>query len=291
MTADLRAALDAATGRLAAAGVAGAARDARLLVAEAAGLAPDRLALALDAPLAPDQAARLDAMLADRARRRPVAQILGRRLFWGRRFEVTGAVLDPRPESETLIEAALAGPPPARVLDLGVGSGALLLTVLAERPEAGGLGVDASPGALAVARRNADRLGLAARVELREGDWFEGVAGVYDLVLCNPPYVPREAIADLAPDVRDWEPHSALTPGPTGLEAYQAIAPGLRAHLAPGGRALFEIGAGQAEAVCAILRGAGLSDLAILPDLDGRGRVVAVGGRGIQPSGFGVVFP
>ncbi len=288
--ADLRATLAAATGRLAAAGVEDAARDARLLVAEAADLAPDRLALALDAALAPDQAVRLDAMLADRARRRPVAQILGRRLFWGRRFEVNGAVLDPRPESETLIEVALAGPPPGRVLDLGVGSGALLLTVLAERPEARGLGVDASPDALAVARRNAERLGVAARADLRQGDWFAGVEDVYDLVLCNPPYVARDAIAELAPDVRDWEPHAALTPGPTGLEAYGAIAPGLRARLAPGGRALFEIGAGQAEAVCAILRGAGFSSLAVLPDLDGRPRVVAVDSRGIQPSGFGVVF-
>lgn len=278
MTVTRRAALAATAGRLAAAGVDGAARDARLLVAEAAGVPPDRLALSPDATLSPDALSRLEAMTAARAEFRPIAQIIGRRLFWGRWFEVTGDVLDPRPESETLIAAALDAPPPRRVLDLGVGSGALLLTLLAERPEALGLGVDASAAALAVAGRNAERLGVAERVELRTGDWFDAVDGRFDLVLCNPPYVPEAEIAELSRDVRNWEPRAALTPGPTGLEAYAAIAPRLRAHLARSGRALFETGAGQADDVVGILREAGFGAPALIADLDGRARVVAIVG-------------
>ncbi|HRO13319.1 HemK/PrmC family methyltransferase, partial [Amaricoccus sp.] len=186
----VRAALAGGTARLRAAGVPEPARDARRLMAEALGLAPDRLTLALADPLPAAAAAAFARMLEERARARPVAQIVGRRAFWGREFRVTGAVLDPRPETEALIALALEGPPPARILDLGTGSGAILLTLLAEWPAARGVGTDIDPAALAVAAENAARLGLAERTELRRLDWTEGLAGRFDLVVSNPPYIP-----------------------------------------------------------------------------------------------------
>ena len=161
-------------------------------------------------------------MLGERARARPVAQIIGRRAFWGREFAVTGAVLDPRPETETLIALALAGPAPARILDLGTGSGAILVTLLAEWPGAQGVGTDIDAAALAVAAENAARHGVAARAAFRRADWTQGIVGRFDLVVSNPPYIPAAEVEGLAPDVRDWEPRHALTAGPTGLEAYAA---------------------------------------------------------------------
>jgi release factor glutamine methyltransferase len=263
-----------ATGRLSAAGIAGAARDARLLLGQALGIAPDRVTLTLDERLDAASARAFDAMVRDRLARRPVAQILGRRRFWGRDFAVTGDVLDPRPETETLVALALEGRAPASILDLGTGSGAILLTLLAEWPDARGVGIDASEAALAVARRNADALGVAARVRLERGDWLEGADGRHDLVVCNPPYVAEAELDRLDADVRRWEPRAALTAGPTGLESYRAIAPRLGGRMAPAGRALFEIGIGQTRAVAAIFAEAGLIVSAIHRDLDGRERVV-----------------
>jgi release factor glutamine methyltransferase len=274
--ATVQAVLAEAARRLAAAGLPDAARDARALAAAALGIAPDRLVLEHGAAFSDTARARLNAFLAERLRRRPVAQILGRRMFWGRWFRVTGDVLDPRPETETLVAAALAGPAPARILDLGTGSGAILLTLLAECPLATGLGTDVSAAALEVAAFNSAALGLAGRAEFQKADWWEGVSGPFDLVVSNPPYIPAADLADLAPDVRDWEPAAALSPGPTGLESYQFIAAGLDAALAEGGRALFEIGAGQGAAVAAIFRAAGFGRVCVAPDLDGRDRVVVV---------------
>ena len=274
--ASVREALAEAVRRLGAGGVPEPARDARLLVAAALGLPPDRLMLEPAAEVSPEALARLDGHLEERLRFRPVAQILGQRLFWGRWFRVTGDVLDPRPETEALVAAALAEPAPRRVLDLGTGSGAILLTLLAEWPQAIGVGTDASAAALAVAAGNAERLGLAARAEFTVADWWQGVAGRFDLVASNPPYIPAAEVAGLSRDVRDWEPAMALTPGPTGLESYRAIAAGLDAALAPEGRALFEIGAGQAAAVSAIFRAAGFGRVTLARDLDGRDRVVVV---------------
>jgi release factor glutamine methyltransferase len=174
-------------------------------------------------------------MVAQRAERRPVAQILGRRLFWGRDFAVTGDVLDPRPETETLVAAALAGPAPARILDLGTGSGAILLTLLAEWPDAVGTGTDASAAALVVAARNAEELGCAERARLVRTDWADGVDGPFDLVVCNPPYIPEAEIEGLSPEVRCHEPRMALTAGESGLEAYRRIAPHLPRLLGAGG--------------------------------------------------------
>ncbi len=275
MTADrtAAAALRSAIPRLQAAGVAEAARDARLLLAAALGLDPARLTLHLDEPLGAAAAARFEAAVDARAARQPVAQILGRRLFWGRSFRVTRDTLDPRPETETLIAAALEAPF-ARLLDLGTGTGAILLTLLAERPAATGLGTDLSPAALAVARENARALGLGERAAFARADWLIGIDGRFDLIVSNPPYIGEEELAGLAPEVRDWEPLLALSPGPDALAAYRRIADGAAARLGPGGRLIVEIGATQGAAVAELFRAAGLRGVEIRPDLDGRERVV-----------------
>jgi release factor glutamine methyltransferase len=205
-----------------------------------------------------------------------VAQITGQRAFWGRQFRVTAEVLDPRPETECLIEAALALRW-SRVLDLGTGSGCILLTLLAERKSATGLGTDISAAALAVARGNAAGLGLASRAEFRLADWWQGVEGRFDLIVANPPYIAAAEMADLAPEVRLWEPAGALSPGGDGLAAYRALAAGALEHLGPGGHMLLEIGPSQGRAVPALLAQSGLDGAEVLPDLDGRDRVVRVG--------------
>lgn len=260
--------------RLAAAGVEEPARDARHLLRAAVGLEPAALSAALGAVPDAEEAARFAGLVARRLRREPVAQILGRRTFWGREFEVTADVLDPRPETETLIAAALALGPKARVLDLGTGTGCLLLTLLAEWPRARGLGVEASAPARAVALRNAVRLGLSDRAEIVAGDWLAGVAGPFDLVVANPPYIPEAEVAALAPEVAAWEPRAALTPGGDGLGAFRAIAAGVAVVLAPGGALLVEFGMGQGAAVEAIFAAAGLRGGRLLPDLSGRPRAL-----------------
>ena len=270
-----REALRLGIARLAAAGVPGAATDARRLLAHALGWPPDRLAMEMPVALDPEAAARFDAALAARAARRPVSQITGERLFWGRRFAVTQDVLDPRPETETLVAAALEAPF-ATVLDLGTGSGCILLSLLGDRPEARGTGVDVSDAALAVAAANAAALGLAGRARLVRSDWFKAVEGRFDLVVANPPYIAADEIEALAPEVRLWEPRQALTPGGDGLDAYRAIAAQAACHLAPGGRLCLEIGPSQAGAVSALLSGAGLRPMPARPDLDGRDRVIVV---------------
>lgn len=268
------AALAQAARDLAAAGVPGAMRDARLILAHVLRLAPDRIILHLnDTPQAVDLE-RFFVLVAARAARRPLSHLTGRRMFWGREFTVTPDVLDPRPETEVLVAEALAGPV-SRVLDLGTGSGCILLSVLADRPGAAGLGVDLSSAALAVARGNASRLGLADRAGFLQSDWWGAVRGRFDLILSNPPYIAASEMAALSPEVRDHEPHLALTPGGDGLAAYRAIASGAAAHLAPGGRLAVETGPTQGAAVAALFAQAGLTALRILPDLDGRDRVVA----------------
>ena len=266
-------ALRAAIPPLAAAGVPGAARDARLLLAHAMGLDPDRLTLHLAEALDPAAAARFDAAVSARIARQPVSQITGQRLFWGRSFRVTRDVLDPRPETETLVAAALAVPF-ARCLDLGTGSGAILITLLAERPQATGVGTDLSGAALGVAQGNAQALGVGARAEFLASDWFADVRGRFDLIVSNPPYIAEAEMPGLAPEVREWEPHLALTPGGDGLQPYRAIAAGLGAHLAPQGRLMVEIGPMQARDVTAIFDAAGLSGIRTLRDMDGRDRVI-----------------
>ncbi|GAB4269961.1 MAG: peptide chain release factor N(5)-glutamine methyltransferase [Pararhodobacter sp.] len=270
-------ALRAASARLATAGIDDPVRDTRLLLAHAAGIEAGRLSLHLAEAMTKDEARRFEAAVARREARVPVSQITGRRAFWGRMFRVTADVLDPRPETETLIAAALEAPF-ARVLDLGTGSGAILLTLLAERREATGLGVDLSEAALAVARSNAVALGVGERADLERSDWFGAVEGRFDLIVSNPPYIAEAEMPGLSPEVRLHEPRMALTPGGDGLGAYRAIAAGVAGAMAPGGRLLLEIGPTQGEAVRAMLMDAGLRDVRILPDLDGRDRVVAARG-------------
>ncbi len=266
-------ALRAAIPRLRAAGVEDPARDARLLLAHAMGIAPDRLTLHLAEALEPAQAAAYEAAIAAREARRPVAQITGRRLFWGLPFRVTPDTLDPRPETECLVAEALAAPF-FSLLDLGTGTGCILLSCLKGAPMARGLGVDLSPAALAVAEANAQALGLAGRARFALSDWFAAVPGKFDLIVSNPPYISEAEMAGLAPEVRH-EPRMALTPGGDGLAAYRAIARGAGARLMAGGRLLLEIGPTQGAAVAGMLTAAGFDRVRVLPDMDGRDRVVA----------------
>jgi release factor glutamine methyltransferase len=245
--------------------------DAELLLAHALGVSRERLLLgARDFVVPPDYAE----LIARRLAHEPVAYITGTRDFWTITLAVSPAVLIPRPDSETLIEAAVrhfGAVGPRKVLDLGTGSGALLLAALAEWPDATGLGVDASPSAVAMARHNAEALGLAARAQIREGGWSAAADGSYDLVLCNPPYIaPHEP---LPPDVVDYEPASALFAGEDGLDDYRAIAPLLR--LPEGGIACFEIGASQGALVSALFRARGFT-ACVVQDLAGLDRCVIV---------------
>ncbi|WP_340108524.1 peptide chain release factor N(5)-glutamine methyltransferase [Pikeienuella sp. HZG-20] len=263
---------------LEAAGIEGAARDAELLLRWAAGLDGAMLSARRIEAAAPGVAARYDAALERRSRRIPVSHIRGGRAFWGRWFEVTADVLDPRPESEVLIAAALdiggGARPAARVLDLGVGSGCLLGTILAEWGGATGLGVDASRAALDVAERNMAALGVEDRARLQLGDWQAGLSGAFDLILCNPPYIASAEMDGLAPEVRLHEPRLALTPGGDGLDVYRRIAPDLASLLERGGRALFEIGPTQAAAVAGIFGASGWPAPVVHRDMDGRDRCV-----------------
>lgn len=267
-------ALRLAVPRLQEAGIEDGARDARVLLAHALGIGHDRLTLKLQDEMTSPQEALYDEALTARMARQPVAQIIGRRLFWGLSFRVTRDTLDPRPETETLVAEALKEPF-LKVLDLGTGTGCILLSCLKDMPMARGLGTDISDAALQVAIGNTRDLGLEARARFRRSDWFDKVTGAYDLIVSNPPYIATEEMPQLVPEVRDWEPHQALTPGGDGLDAYRAIARGAPARLLPGGRLLVEIGPTQGVAVSVLFRSAGLEDIRVLPDMDGRDRVVA----------------
>ncbi|MES2550550.1 MAG: peptide chain release factor N(5)-glutamine methyltransferase [Pseudomonadota bacterium] len=262
------------------AGIEDAARDARVLLAHALGIGHDRLTLKLQDDMTPQQDADYNAALQSRIARQPVAQITGRRLFWGLSFRVTRDTLDPRPETETLVAEALSEPF-LKLLDLGTGTGCILLSCLKGMPLARGLGTDISDAALEVAMGNTRDLGLEARARFRKSDWLTSVTGAYDLIVSNPPYIAADEMPTLAPEVRDWEPHLALSPGGDGLDAYRAITRGAGARLMPGGRLLVEIGPTQGPAVSALFAEAGLEQIRVLPDMDGRDRVVA----GVKPAG------
>lgn len=266
-------ALRAAIPRLAAAGITDAPRDARALLAHAAGIAPDRLTLHLSDPLTPEAESAFAQAITRRMNREPVSHITGTRLFWGRSFRVTPDTLDPRPETEILVETALSEPF-LKCLDLGTGTGCILLSCLAGMPMAQGTGTDIHPATLTVAEENARALNLSTRARFVLSDWFTAIPGRFDLILSNPPYIAEEEMADLSPEVLR-EPRRALTPGGDGLDAYRAIAKGAPARLMPGGRLMVEIGPTQGAQVSALFAAQGLSDIRILPDLDGRDRVVA----------------
>ena len=222
-------------------------------------------------------------LVARRADGEPVARILGRREFWGLPFALAPATLEPRPDTETVVEAALglvrgAGGA-ASILDLGTGSGCLLLALLSELPDAAGVGVDRSPAAAAAARRNARSLGLGDRARFVAGDWAEAISGRFDLVVSNPPYIATEHIEALAPEVRRHDPALALDGGADGLDAYRAIVADLPRLLAPSGVAVLELGAGQRDAVAGLARAAGLVVIGSNPDLAGTPRALALGRR------------
>jgi release factor glutamine methyltransferase len=222
----------------------------------------------------------LDALVARRARREPLALILGRQGFWSLDLEVSADTLVPRADSETLIEAALAVFPDRhsvrRVLDLGTGTGCLLLAALTEFPDAWGLGVDRVPAAAALAARNAGRAGLGHRTSILCGDWADAISAPFDLILANPPYISSADIPGLMPEVAGHEPGTALDGGADGLDAYRAILPELPRLLAAGGATILELGAGQAAPVALLARASGFADVATRQDLAGVARALIV---------------
>lgn len=270
--------------RLMAVGVPAPRTDARILVVAATGATRADILAHPERVLSSEACARLEGFVQRRTKREPVSRILGTREFWGRPFRLSPATLDPRPDSETLIEAALALVDEAgwrgralRILDIGTGSGCLLVTLLAELPHATGLGTDVSAEALFVAKENARALGVEPRARFEAARSLAGQAGPFDLVVCNPPYIPSGELAALAPEVRVYDPPAALDGGLDGLDMYRELAPGLQ-RIAAGGFALFEMGAGQSDAVAQILQGqAALAGRPRMwPDLSGRDRCVAV---------------
>ena len=279
LTATVGESLDRAAARLAVLPGVDARREARLLLAHASGLAPARLIARPDLALAPEVEGRLRALIGRRLDREPLAYVVGEREFWSLPFAVGADVLVPRPDSETVVEAALAAfgaSGASTVLDLGTGSGCLLLALLSEWPRAQGVGLDRSARAVALARANARRLGLESRARFVVGDWGRALDARFDLVVCNPPYVPSAAIASLAPEVARHEPRAALDGGGDGLDAYRALLPDLERLVAPGGAALLEIGAGQAGAVAGLLAAAGFGPAARHRDLAGIARCLGV---------------
>ncbi|MEO0944615.1 MAG: peptide chain release factor N(5)-glutamine methyltransferase [Pseudomonadota bacterium] len=218
--------------------------------------------------------ARFNDAVARRCAREPFSHISGQRYFWKGAFRVTADVLDPRPETETLVELALQEPF-TKVLDLGTGSGCIIISLLSERLEAHGVGTDISERAILIAGENAYRNEVAERLVLPVSDWFEDVGGRYDLIVSNPPYIALDEMDGLDPEVRDYEPREALTDEADGLSAYRIIARHAPDHLKPCGRVLVEIGPTQAPAVTDLFCDAGLEDVRLHPDLDGRDRVVS----------------
>ena len=271
--ATLGGALSAAAALLEAAGVADGRRDARLLLCHALDVGREQVVGHPERSLDAGGQARFDAMVARRAAREPVAYITGEREFWSLAFHVGRGTLVPRPDSETVIEAALASIPdrsaPLRLLDLGTGSGCLLLALLSELGSAAGVGVDCSAEALEVARKNARRLGLDGRSRFLAGDWGAPLAGPFDLIVANPPYVAEDELAALEPEVARFEPRLALAAGRDGLDAYRALAPHVARLLAPAGAAVLEVAAGQAGAVASLMSAEGLAETARHRDLAG----------------------
>src|SRR5262245_47279253 len=282
------AALRQLTAAIAAAGVEGAGTDVRRLAAAALEVPAAKLLSEPERILTPAEASRLAGLAARRAGREPVSRILGQRDFYGRPFLVSPATLDPRPDSETLVEAALAltreerwDPAGLRILDVGTGTGCLLLTLLCELSQARGVGTDISAAALGVARRNADRLGVADRASWLMADALESVPGSFHILVSNPPYIRTGDIALLEPEVCNFDPALALDGGADGLAVYRRLAP-MVAMVVPSGWAILEVGFDQADAVAALVSGAvsdggaEAADVRVYRDVAGKRRCVAV---------------
>jgi len=263
--------------RLSGAGVDSARLDAGLILGAVLGVDRATLLAENTRRLSAQEIARFEALLARRLERRPLAQVLGHREFWSLDFLVTEATLDPRPDSETLVSAVLTAcgtRPPARLLDLGTGTGCLLLSLLTEWPGTWGLGLDRSPEAAKVAALNAHRLGLGARAAIVVADWSSALRGTFEVVVANPPYIPEGDLAGLAPEVAVFEPRTALVAGADGLDDYRRIVRTLPDLLAPGGLVALEVGSGQADAVAGLLSAQGLVVSATVHDLAMVERVV-----------------
>ena len=271
--------LDDAAARLKRAGVEHPWREARLLLAEATGTSVSSIMAWPERTVSPDHEALFARWLGRRLEQEPVSRILGRREFWSLPFIVTPATLDPRPDSETLIEAVRAAfpdPAPAyRIADFGTGTGCLLLALLSEYPNAYGLGIDRSAAAARVAQANAEALGIAPRAGIIVGDWDAPIKGGFDIIIANPPYIPSKEITSLMPAVRDYDPLSALDGGDDGLDPYRVLCHAARRLLSPGGAVFFEVGQDQDKDVAALLRAVGLENCDTRRDLAGIARVVS----------------
>lgn len=275
------AALAEAAAQLSGAGISDARREARLLLASSLGWDAARVLGFPETKMTMAAGERLAALVVRRCAREPISRIVGHREFWSLRFELSPDTLDPRSDSETLIEAALAALEDRnrayRILDFGTGTGCLLLALLSELPHAIGTGVDLSDGALDVARRNAAALGLGSRAQFVCGNWGDSVSGAWDIVLANPPYIATDEIDRLSPEVARFEPRRALDGGADGLSAYRLLAPAISRLLAPAGIVVIEVGAGQARKVAALMAGAGLALRAIRHDLSSVDRCLVLG--------------
>lgn len=267
-------------GKLEAAGIENAALDARLLVQHALGFSPEDMISSREITLSETQIGGIDALVRRRLEREPVSRILGRREFWGLNFFLSEETLDPRPDSETLIESALEilharKDEPLCFLDLGTGTGCLLLALLSEFPAARGVGLDISADAVATAKKNAAQLSMDNRAEFFAMSWGNFFPKEkFDLVISNPPYIPDADIPGLAPEVLRFDPHRALAGGGDGLGCYRSIAERIGGFLIPGGFAVLETGWDQAEEVSEILRLARFSDVQIRKDISGNNRCV-----------------
>ena len=266
-------AMVAATGRLREAGVDDPARDARILLAHAAKIDASRVTLIAPEDISSEISERYENMIRLREARVPVSHLIGEREFYGRCFKVSRDVLDPRPDTETLIEAALAEPF-ATVLDLGTGSGCILVTLLAERESSVGVGTDLSEAACLQAAANAVFNSVEERADIFQSDWFGKVRGQYDLIVSNPPYLAEEEMAHVSPELRLHEPRMALTDEADGLTGYRVLAEMGQRFLEPQGRLLAEIGWQQGPEVVELFASAGWMNPRLLQDIDGRDRVV-----------------
>lgn len=265
--------------RLAAAGIAQPGLEARLLLADTLGCEMSVLIGHPERRMAAGVAGTMAERVARRVRREPLAYILGRREFWSLSLRIDARTLVPRPDSETLVEAALryaGGRRGLRILDLGTGSGCLLLALLAELPDARGIGVDISEPALTVARANAEGLALGRRAAFICGNWADAIAGEFDVVISNPPYIADDEWAALDDDVRGFEPHIALRGGEDGLAAYRRIVPALPRLLAPRGRGFFEVGGAAAVGLPELAADSGMQVVGMRYDLEGRRRCLEI---------------
>ncbi len=262
-----------AQAQLRAANIENPGRDVRKLAAAALAVPAERLTLVSDSAASAEQAAQFDFYISQRLARKPVARILGHREFWGRQFEISADVLDPRGDTETIVLEALKMPA-KRLLDLGTGSGVLAVTLLAEWPDSQAVASDISNAALAIAAKNADVHGVSGRLEFCCSDWLEAISGQFDLIVSNPPYIAQDELPGLSADVIRYDPKIALSPGKDGLAAYRTIAHNAKDHLLPGGRLIVEIGASQAADVKTIFTQSGYQEIASLQDLNERDRVI-----------------